>query len=199
METTTKTTNVTKKCKRCGEELPLSSFSKRRDSRDGLQFLCKKCACAYVKERREAKKKHQFSFTQKDETHLETPKMSEGVTLENPTLANMEETLIKETFSNFPHDSISKCAMRLGISERTLYRKINTYNLRDLVASRTGYRKKDFDAAIENNGLTKIKTLEDYTARELLEELHKRGYDGHFWRYVKEEMSMSKLFGGDNK
>lgn len=196
---TTMTTNATKKCQRCGKELPLSSFNKRRDSRDGLQYMCKECACAYVKERREEKKKHQFSFTPKDETHLETPKTSVGVTLENPTLANMEETLIKETFSNFPCDTIERCAERLGISERTLYRKINTYNLRELVANRSGYRKKVYEEAIANNGLTKIKTLEDYTSRELLEELHKRGYDGHFWRYVKEEMSISKLFGGDNK
>ena len=196
---TTMTTNATKKCKRCGKELPLSSFNKRRDSRDGLQYMCKECSCAYVKERREEKKKHQFSFTPKDETHLEMPKTSVGVTLENPTLAKMEETLIKETFSNFPCDTIEKCAERLGISERTLYRKINTYNLRELVTNRSGYRKKVYEEAIANNGLTKIKTLEDYTSRELLEELHKRGYDGHFWRYVKEEVSISKLFGGDNK
>lgn len=196
METTmSMTTNATKRCSKCGQELPLESFNKRRASKDGLQSRCKKCQIETIKEAR--KKKLQFSFTPKVEEKVE-----EIVKMTNPiipheksTLAKAEESLIRETLVSNPCDSIAKCADKLGISERTLYRKINTYNLRELVTNRVGYRKKAFEEAIANNGLTKIKTLGDYTTREILEELHKRGYEGNFWRYVREEMSISKLFG----
>lgn len=49
----------TKKCSKCGKDLPLSSFSKKAKSADGLQEVCRDCKNAYMREyhqkKREAK------------------------------------------------------------------------------------------------------------------------------------------------
>jgi len=45
----------TKKCTKCGRELPLTEFSNRSSSPDGLQTCCKQCKHSYyiaVRERR---------------------------------------------------------------------------------------------------------------------------------------------------
>ena len=34
---------TTKVCTKCGKELPLSEFSKKSDTNDGLQYHCKAC------------------------------------------------------------------------------------------------------------------------------------------------------------
>lgn len=41
----------TKTCTGCGRKLPLSSFSKKAKSRDGLQERCKECFSTYNRER----------------------------------------------------------------------------------------------------------------------------------------------------
>lgn len=46
---------LTKKCSKCGRELPLSRFSKCTSQKDGLQKTCKECASLYHKERHKAK------------------------------------------------------------------------------------------------------------------------------------------------
>lgn len=46
---------LTKKCSKCGRELPLSRFSKCASLKDGLQKTCKECASLYNKERYKAK------------------------------------------------------------------------------------------------------------------------------------------------
>ena len=33
----------TKVCTKCGRELPLDAFSKKADTKDGLQYHCKEC------------------------------------------------------------------------------------------------------------------------------------------------------------
>jgi hypothetical protein len=35
-----------KKCTKCGEQKPLSEFSKKHSTKDGLQIQCKSCCCA---------------------------------------------------------------------------------------------------------------------------------------------------------
>ena len=36
-----------KTCKECKKELPLDSFNKNKDAKDGLQYKCKPCRLAY--------------------------------------------------------------------------------------------------------------------------------------------------------
>jgi hypothetical protein len=55
---------LTKKCSKCGRELPLSRFSKCVSLKDGLQKTCKECASLYNKERYKAK------ASEKEERHL---------------------------------------------------------------------------------------------------------------------------------
>lgn len=42
---------ATKRCAKCGRELPVSEFNKKRNSRDGLQDTCRKCFSDYNRER----------------------------------------------------------------------------------------------------------------------------------------------------
>lgn len=49
-----KTKPTEKRCTRCGNVKPLSKYSVRRKSRDGLSFICKSCAAAASKARRAA-------------------------------------------------------------------------------------------------------------------------------------------------
>lgn len=46
----------TKKCSKCGRELPVSAFSKCTSAADGLQFRCKECASETAKEYNQKKK-----------------------------------------------------------------------------------------------------------------------------------------------
>ena len=39
--------NVTKVCKKCGRELPISAFNKKAKSKDGLQDMCRECYKEY--------------------------------------------------------------------------------------------------------------------------------------------------------
>lgn len=39
----------TKKCARCGQELPVTEFYKKSNASDGLQAWCKKCQCETAK------------------------------------------------------------------------------------------------------------------------------------------------------
>lgn len=43
MEENTTTTIATKRCSKCGKELPLSEFHKHSKAKDGLQSWCKHC------------------------------------------------------------------------------------------------------------------------------------------------------------
>ena len=42
--------NTTKTCRKCGHPKPLSSFSKKTSSKDGLQDVCKVCANEYARQ-----------------------------------------------------------------------------------------------------------------------------------------------------
>ena len=40
----------TKRCSKCGKELPLSEFNKSKRAKDGLQWMCKECMKQYDKQ-----------------------------------------------------------------------------------------------------------------------------------------------------
>jgi DNA-directed RNA polymerase subunit RPC12/RpoP len=42
----------TKKCSRCGRELPVTEFGKNRSAKDGLQVFCKECFRQYARNKR---------------------------------------------------------------------------------------------------------------------------------------------------
>lgn len=46
----------TKKCVKCGRELPLSEFQKNARNPDGLQRECRECKNAYMREYNERKR-----------------------------------------------------------------------------------------------------------------------------------------------
>lgn len=54
METTENT--QTKKCSKCGRELPLSEFSKNNSTKDGYDYYCRSCKSIISKEVRERTK-----------------------------------------------------------------------------------------------------------------------------------------------
>ena len=42
----------TKKCSRCGRELPVTEFGKNKRAKDGLQVFCKECFRQYARNKR---------------------------------------------------------------------------------------------------------------------------------------------------
>lgn len=44
----------TKKCSKCGRELPVSEFWKKSSTKDGLQAYCKDCGNDYIKGRKKS-------------------------------------------------------------------------------------------------------------------------------------------------
>lgn len=53
----------TKKCTKCGRELPLNKFSKCLRNNDGLQYACKDCQRDSVRKSYYKRKKNSFSVT----------------------------------------------------------------------------------------------------------------------------------------
>lgn len=47
----------TKRCSKCGQELPLSEFSKNKSTKDGYESYCRRCKSKYIKELTQRHKK----------------------------------------------------------------------------------------------------------------------------------------------
>lgn len=170
----------TKVCNKCGRELPLDKFSKGGD-KDGLQKTCKDCVSVYMRDYAQRKKQQKMP----KEIAEELPAPTVEICTFN--LADIEKTIICMAIGTLADRPLKEIARALGVSERTLHRKASDYGLSLAESARATYPTA-----------TKAKTLMDYQPRELLEALWKKGYDGHFFTYVKQEMTLSKLFG-ENK
>ncbi len=171
----------TKVCTKCGKELPIEDFYKDKQAKDGRRTQCISCT-------REAQRKYRDTKTKpvrclKDE---KTPALNHSIVIDTFNLKDVEREVIKATLSLYKHHPVSVSARTLGIQTRTLYTKIEEYNINmtDIMEGEYVANKAE-------------KTLKDYTPRELLKELWDRGYDGNFFTYVKQEMSLSKLFNED--
>lgn len=57
---TTENTIQTKKCYKCGRELPLSEFSKNSAAKDGYDYYCRSCKSIMSKEVRERRKSNKI-------------------------------------------------------------------------------------------------------------------------------------------
>lgn len=185
----------TKVCSRCGLELPTSEFYALKTAKDGLQSYCKKCHCAATTEaarkRRERKRAEAEAAKNAPVIPTLTPKDLGGTY----NLAKWEKDIIVDCITNNPSKSFGEYASMLGISERTLYRKIHAHDLRNIVDDVRSYSEREMADAISGINLTKVKTLADYDDREILEELWNRDYDGNIWKMVRKETTISKLFG----
>lgn len=60
----------TKVCKKCGRELPISRFSKSKNTEDGYKHECKACRGSYSKEWRANKLKEQDSSVETTEVEI---------------------------------------------------------------------------------------------------------------------------------
>lgn len=162
----------TKKCSRCGMEKPTIEFYESKKSPDGRMYWCKECCTNENRKRRLAKIENDKG------THM-------GLVLEVDgfNLKDIELSVIKMALRYYENDSLKAIAKKVGITERTLLRKFKEYGI-------DHYKERKNPA----NDLKVKKTLVEYDARELLKALWDKGYDGHFFTYVKQEMSLSKLF-----
>ena len=165
----------TKTCTKCGRELPVSEYYKSKRTGDGLHAWCKKCVC---KSSNDAKKKR------KEQTLCESNMCEPAFSICGFNLTKIEEEVIKTAirfYRDLPMESVAKA---LNISPRTMSRKLVEYGIvLDDVRQNSSY------------DVSNLKTIDDYEPRELLKALWNKGYDGHFFTYVKQEMSLSKLFG----
>lgn len=187
----------TKVCSKCGRELPTTEFYVNRHMKDGLQTYCKECHCKATTEaarkRREKAKAEAKAEMEKNSPIIPTLKPADlGGTY---NLAKWDKDIIVDCIKNNPNKTFDEYATMLGISNRTFYRKIHTYDLRDLISDVRSYSEREMADAISGINLTKVKTLADYDDRELLEELWNRDYDGNIWKMVRKETTISKLFG----
>lgn len=180
----------TKICSTCHRELPVENFWRNRHTKDGLQPSCKECHYNCIKASKERKKKEYAK------ANAEVVPPPECVMY---NLAEIEKQTIIRCLNENPEKRLTDYADLLGISERTFYRKINAYGLHDIVANVRSFSKENMEKCVVGDNLVKVRTLSDYDARELLEELWRRGYDGHFWMMVRKECTLSKLFGNRGK
>lgn len=185
----------TKVCSKCGRELPTTDFYVNKHMKDGLQTYCKKCHCEATTEaarkRRERKRAEAEAAKNAPVIPTLTPKDLGGTY----NLAKWEKDIIVDCITNNPSKDFGEYASMLGISEKMLYRKIHTHDLRDIINTAKSYSEMEMADAISGIHLAKVKTLADYEDRELLEELWNRDYDGNIWKMVRKETSISKLFG----
>lgn len=185
----------TKVCSKCGRELPITEYYKHKNAKDGLQAFCKECHCKATTEaarRRRAKAK---SDAEAAKTAPIIPTLTPKDLGGTYNLAKWEKDIIVDCINNNPNKDFDEYAAMLGISSRTLYRKIHAHDLRDIISDARSYSEREMADAISGINLTKVKTLADYDDREILEELWKRDYDGNIWKMVRKETSISKLFG----
>lgn len=54
----------TKKCSKCGRELPLDEFALSKKSPDGRQYACRQCKKEYNKKRNEERKRAKSNINQ---------------------------------------------------------------------------------------------------------------------------------------
>ena len=174
--------------------MPIEKFSKGH-GKDGLQIYCKECVSAYMKEYAEKKKARKKAEKEAAKNAPIIPTLTTKDLGGTYNLAKWEKDIIVDCITNNPSKSFGEYASMLGISERTLYRKIHAHDLRDIISDARSYSEREMADAISGINLTKVKTLADYDDRELLEELHNRDYDGNIWKMVRKETTISKLFG----
>lgn len=185
----------TKVCPECGRELPTSEFYVSNKHKDGLQTYCKKCHCAKTTEAARKRRERKRAEEEAEKNAPVIPVLTNKDLGGTYNLAKWEKDIIVDCITNNPKKSFSEYASMLGVSERTLYRKIHTHDLRDIVNDVRSYSEREMADAISGINLTKVKTLADYDDRELLEELWNRDYDGNIWKMVRKETTISKLFG----
>lgn len=166
----------TKKCTLCGKVKPLDEFYSSKHSKDGKHSWCKECFLTNQKARRNVNVNIPSNPVSGD-AEIE-------IAVNGFNLSAIEYDIIKKALRYYDDCSLKFIAKKLGISERTLLRKLKEYGI-DHEAERRN----------QSNDIKTKKTLEDYEPRELLKALWDKGYDGHFFTYVKQEMSLSKLFG----
>ena len=134
------TDDKTKKCSRCGRELPLSEFSKQKATKDGLRYWCKSCSNELNKTRparqprRENKEKRKMIVTSETPypndplritpTHKQTIPES-GVYVYSDTCVNCESysafyggCLIRESSNNQSVVKLASVPMSVSAGEK---------------------------------------------------------------------------------
>lgn len=85
----------TKKCSKCGRELPLTDFNKNRNSKDGLQEACRSCFSKYNRERyaknREKIKSDVKDYRKNNPENVFDTRMR--ICEKNPTMVNAQKAV----------------------------------------------------------------------------------------------------------
>ncbi len=125
----------TKKCKECGKDQPLSSFSPHIKSKDGLQYICKQC-------RAERQRKYNADFRKERKAELEKKNQRKPRPLKITFRAPGEERCSNcKSFSNCGHGSgycmkhkistriIMVCSSHIPNIERTFEKEARQINI----------------------------------------------------------------------
>lgn len=182
----------TKTCKKCGKEKPLSEYYVNKKAKDGLQSYCKECQGEYYKAnayRIKFGNKKRYLRKKEAEADKATPPKAKPTIylgLHSFNLIEAERALISRAMRENPQMTQFEIAQLCGVSERTIQSKLEEFGLKKpgIPIGGGSFSTKDY----------KQKKLCECIDRELLEELWDRGFDGHFWKYVKQESNLNKLF-----
>lgn len=162
----------TRVCSKCGKRKPVNEFYKNSTKKGGYQTQCKQCYREYFS------RKSLRTDIQKDDNS----KVVFDVC--GFDLHKIECEVIKKALRYYRDTSLYFIANQLGVTYRYFQKVIAEHGI-------------DCEQEMNNvnNDIKPKDTLDDYEPRELLKSLYDRGYDGNFFIYVKQEMSLSKLFG----
>lgn len=160
----------TKECSKCKRQLSLSCFNKCKRNKDGLQYQCKECQGDSSKE--SYHKRRKMEFLRKENLKY--------------NIIEIERATICECVKNVSFDTMQQYADIIGVSLKMLYRKIEQHNLRELF-QHTDFSVECMEASKNGTCLTRIKTINDYSDKELLEELKRRCFVGNIEKITKKK------------
>jgi len=167
----------TKICSHCKRELPIENFYRGKDGH--YQSWCKDCkkeeylrqASASTKRRRATKEARTASTS--------------PIVINTYNIEEAKKIILKRLIADMPDNSVNSYGKILGLSPLTVKAKME--ELESIDVSETYINREE-------------KRLTDYTPRELLKALYDLGYEGTFYTYVRQENTLSHLFGdGKNK
>ena len=167
----------TKVCSHCKRELPIENFYRGKDGR--YQSWCKDCKKEeYLLQASESTKRRRA--TKEARTASASP-----IVINTYNIEEAKKIILKRLMTDMPDNTVNSYGKILGLSPLTVKAKMEELDSIDV--SETYINREE-------------KRLTDYTPRELLKALYDLGYEGTFYTYVRQENTLSHLFGdGKNK
>lgn len=117
---------TTKRCSRCGRILPLSAFSKKSDSLDGVQSYCTECVHEYNENKKRAKAFAMPAFDPEEPMVELAPEAVAKKPQKEPQMPKMDP--VEALMAYTPRD-LMKALYLKGYRGKLTYTEVRTVNL----------------------------------------------------------------------